>query len=147
MFSMTLDSKGAIARLNIHIQEIQNNTAAATEEVGEFLSGKMAEKIATGQLSPPLDETTVQKKGSGDILVDTGELLGMITHRENSPMETEVGVFNDAGDQPRATIAMYHEYGAPAAGIPERSFIRSTAAENKNQVRKIFKNHTDFSGT
>ncbi len=146
MFSMNLDSKKAVAKLDLHIQELQDGTAAAMEEVGEFLSGKMAEKISTGQLAPPLSPGTVAAKGSSDILVDTGELLGMITHKENGPMETEVGVFNDAGSEPRATIAMYHEFGAPAAGIPERSFIRSTVAENKSQVRKIFKKHTDFSG-
>lgn len=145
MFSMNLDSKKAVAKLDLHIQEIQDNASAAMSEVGEFLSGKMAEKISTGQLSPPLSPGTIAAKGSSDILVDTGELLGMITHKESGPMVTEVGVFNDAGAEPRATIAMHHEFGAPEANIPERSFIRSTVNETKPQVRKIFKKHTDFS--
>lgn len=37
------------------------------------------------------------------------------------------------GKKTNAEIAQIHEYGAPAAGIPERSFLRST--RNKNQAK------------
>lgn len=153
MFSMSFDgSKKAIAKLDLHIQELRDGTAAAMEEVGIHLEGKMAEKIATGQLSPPLSKEYEIRKGKKHgkdkdttILQDDGDLLLMITSKNPTPFEVEVGVFNDQGKNPRATIAMYHEFGAPAAGIPERSFIRSTVAEQESQVRKIFKKHTDFS--
>jgi hypothetical protein len=44
-----------------------------------------------------------------------------------------VGVFD--GEQ--AEIALIHEYGAPRANIPERSFIRSTIAERKAELQSV----------
>jgi hypothetical protein len=44
-----------------------------------------------------------------------------------------VGVF----DGEIAKIAMIHEYGAPRANIPERSFIRSTVAERKTEMQSV----------
>lgn len=43
------------------------------------------------------------------------------------------------GKKTTADIAQIHEYGAPDAGIPERSFIRSTV--NKNQAK--YDNHIE----
>lgn len=52
----------------------------------------------------------------------------------------EVGIRQDKGTILRpdgkktvAEIAAIHEYGAPGANIPERSFIRSTVKENENK--------------
>ena len=40
----------------------------------------------------------------------------------------------------QASLALIHEFGAPEAGIPERSFLRSTVDRNRNKYLKILKN-------
>ncbi len=99
---------------------------------GVFLEGKMAEKI-TGRLSPPLHPYTVRKKGSSQPLIDTGEMLSQLDHKviRNT---VEVGVFGS-----RASIARHHEFGAPRANIPERSFMRSAFGESKRKIVKMMK--------
>jgi hypothetical protein len=99
---------------------------------GVFLEGKMAEKI-TGRLSPPLHPYTVRKKGSSQPLIDTGEMLSQLDHKviRNT---VEVGVFGS-----RARIAKHHEFGAPRANIPERSFMRSAFGESKRKIVKMMK--------
>lgn len=47
-----------------------------------------------------------------------------------------VGVF---GDAELSEIAAIHEYGAPRANIPERSFIRSTLFERRRQIDNFMK--------
>lgn len=39
-----------------------------------------------------------------------------------------------SGDISLVELAAIHEFGAPAAGIPERSFIRSTMTEKKSEL-------------
>ncbi|QOS97555.1 hypothetical protein JNUCC42_13235 [Brevibacterium sp. JNUCC-42] len=51
--------------------------------------------------------------------------------------EIYVGVF---GDAQMAKIAAYQEYGAPKAGIPERSFLRAGMEKHKAAVSKIVRN-------
>lgn len=57
----------------------------------------------------------------------------------------KVGVLASAGGNTRTAdgklnmvgLAAIHEYGAPKAGIPERSFIRSTFAARKDDVKRL----------
>ena len=72
--------------------------------------------------------------GSDVPLFDTGELLSQIIHTMEDESTVEVGVFGS-----RATIAKYHEFGAPRANIPERSFMRTAFVENEQKIKKIIK--------
>ncbi len=58
-----------------------------------------------------------------------------------------VGVLNDApkeegegaagGDRSLLEVALIHEFGAPEAGIPQRSFIRAGVDENLPEIRRV----------
>lgn len=77
-------------------------------------------------------------------------LLARLGHK---PGRVRVGILDDAskqphpGDEPGALtlleVAAIHEFGAPAAGIPQRSFIRAgvdeLAAEIKDAQRALAK--------
>jgi hypothetical protein len=43
----------------------------------------------------------------------------------------------DDGDLSMIELAAIHEFGSPAAGIPERSFIRRTFATKKDELAKL----------
>lgn len=53
--------------------------------------------------------------------------------------KVKVGVFNGVGGGTGelATIAAHHEYGAPRANIPQRSYIMSTVRERKAELNAI----------
>jgi phage gpG-like protein len=55
----------------------------------------------------------------------------------------KVGVLQSSGHAPDGTsmveIATIHEYGAPKAGIPERSFLRRTFDDKRDELAKITK--------
>jgi len=89
------------------------------EKMAAVLELKIAEQVRSGATPPPNAPATIEKKGSSKTLVDTGEMLGQITHEKDGDAY-KVGVIGN-----RAEIAAIHEFGAPAAGIPERSFIRN----------------------
>jgi phage gpG-like protein len=111
---------------------LKDDTSKKLEIVGVFLESKMTEKIDM-RLRPPLKASTIAYKKSSQPLFDTGEMYDQIDHKlgENS---VEVGVFGS-----RASIARHHEFGAPRANIPERSFMRSAFAESKRKIVKMMK--------
>lgn len=55
----------------------------------------------------------------------------------------KIGVFSGSGEEPNGIslveLAAIHEFGSPAANIPERSFLRSTFAEKKAELAKVSK--------
>lgn len=56
--------------------------------------------------------------------------------------KVRVGVLGSAGVHPNSDITMVelaavHEFGSPAAGIPERSFIRKTMAIRRDEVQAM----------
>lgn len=53
--------------------------------------------------------------------------------------EIRVGVFGDAEIVKKAAI---HEYGAPKAGIPERSFLRAGTLKYKSVISKTIQENT-----
>lgn len=59
------------------------------------------------------------------------QLVVGIPNNENSREESE-GITN-------AELAMIHEFGVPERGIPERSFMRSTASEESNNLGQLSK--------
>lgn len=105
---------------------------------GFFLEGKVVRKI-NSNISPALKPSTIKKKGSSKSLVHSGELRSEVTHKAALGGDVmEVGVFGG-----RAGIGNIHEFGAPAAGIPERSFLRSTANEEGDKVLGIVAKEID----
>ena len=113
--------------------KLEENITLRLEQAGEFLAGKMVDKITAG-LSPALKPATVQAKGSSTPLIDTGELLSQITHKMEGETTVGIGVFGS-----RAEVAAVHEFGSPSKNIPERSFMRSAFNENKKGIVKIVK--------
>jgi phage gpG-like protein len=104
--------------------------ASMLDSVGAYLEKEMTHKIDIG-LRPALLPSTIESKGSSKPLFDTGELYDQISH-EASGDTVEIGVIGS-----RASIAKHHEFGAPRAHIPERSFIRSAVSENKRRVGRV----------
>jgi len=131
MIEITLERKGP--GMEKAIEEILGKMPKALDTAGSFLEAKMVEKI-NSNIPPELNPKTIKRKGSSLALVDTGELIGMVSH-ETDGLETKVGILSNTGE--RAFIGMLMEYGAPAIPIPERSFERSTFNEEKDNVVKI----------
>jgi len=59
----------------------------------------------------------------------------------NKEGRVKVGLPADSGDYPDGTstvmVGAVHEFGSPAQGIPERSFLRSTTAENRRKYKNL----------
>lgn len=85
----------------------------------------------------------VSDNGAGKLLTDLKAL---------SKLSVRVGVLDEAPKKPgtaadgkaargsRATllgVAAAHEFGAPAAGIPQRSFIRATVDLKRAEIEKV----------
>lgn len=51
------------------------------ETVGVFTVGRIQEYLRSSQGMKPLKQATIQAKGSSKPLIDTGQLIGSITHR------------------------------------------------------------------
>ena len=49
---------------------------------------------------------------------------------------------HDESDISIATVAMVNEFGSPARGIPERSFVRSTVQAEEKNIKKLFQQET-----
>lgn len=62
---------------------------------------------------------------------------------ELGKLEVAVGVLEEKGAAPKRgaadmtvlMVATIHEFGAPAAGIPQRSFVRAYVDEHRDQIR------------
>lgn len=86
-----------------------------------------------------MSRVTVKDKGAAKLLERACELAKGATVR--------VGVLDDAtknvepGDAPSKLslleVAAQHEFGAPAAGIPQRSFIRATVDEKRADIGRL----------
>lgn len=114
-------------------KKAEKDVGARLELAGAYLEAKMVDKITSG-ISPSLKPATIKAKGSSTPLIDTGEMLDQVSHEMEGDLTVKVGVFGS-----KAHVAAIHEYGAPGAGIPERSFERSTFNEQKNNVVRIVK--------
>lgn len=130
MLRANADTSGTLKSLKKLHDDLENGTQDRLEKAGVFLESKMTEKIDSW-LSPPLDPKTIARKKSSQPLVDTGEMYDQIDHK-SGPGYVDVGVFGS-----RAAVARHHEFGAPRANIPERSFMRSALNSNRKQIKKI----------
>ena len=100
------------------------------ETAADYFKNKIVQKVETN-IPPALQPATIARKGSSIALFDTGEMYGQID-ADIQDYSANVGVIGS-----KAQIAAHHEFGAPAAGIPERSFIRSTFNEEKDKLETI----------
>jgi phage gpG-like protein len=111
--------------------KIEGDIVLKLEQAGEYIAGKMVDKISSG-LSPGLKPATIAAKGSSTPLIDTGELISQVTHKMEGKDTVKIGVFGS-----RAEIAAVHELGAPSKNIPARSFARPSLKENQAGIIKI----------
>ena len=99
-----------------------------SEDLGMKIENAIRLKILSN-VPPPLKEATIKRKGSSHTLIDSGQMLASITHSVNDSnpelIEIRAGIF----EEDIAEYAVSHEYGREEAGIPCRSFIRSTYDE------------------
>lgn len=124
----------SIKRKKKGINELDENLvdglSNGIDKSARYLTNQIVRKVETN-IPPPLSPETIQRKGSSVALYDTGEMFSQID-ADIEKLSAKVGVIGS-----KASIAAHHEFGAPAAGIPERSFIRSTFNEEKGKIGKI----------
>lgn len=59
---------------------------------------------------------------------------------QSEPQWVEAGILGGATDEDGVSVAeyaAYNEYGAPGAGIPKRSFLRSTLSDNGDKYKRL----------
>lgn len=108
--------------------------AQILDREGAYLEGKVVQRILSG-VPPPNAPSTILRKKSTKTLVDTGDMVGSVSHRvvvDQDVVRLEVGIFDPAMIE-RATT---NEFGVPSNDadtepkddqrIPTRSFLRYT---------------------
>lgn len=69
------------------------------------------------------------------------ELRARLKVHGRAQSHVQVGVLGDSGTHhsgfSMVELAAVHEFGSPAAGIPERSFIRSALRDRKDEMTKL----------
>ncbi len=136
--SVEINTDNVIKSLRDKYKNIEQGLKKGIENGALYLEAKLVEKI-NSNIAPPLKPETVKYKlshpghGGSLALVATTQMIQQITSEVHG-IEAKVGVIGS-----RAEVATHHEYGAPAAGIPERSFMRSTFNAEKNAVKGIIK--------
>lgn len=78
----------------------------------------------------------------GRVIVDDAKWRKLVAHvAEVATQVAKVGVLQDGsvdeGGMSMVELAAIHEFGAPGANIPERSFIRSTFAAKQRQAASM----------
>ena len=119
------------------IPELLNALPKEKEQIlrkaGAFLEGAIKQKITEGDPSwPPLKPETIKRKGSSKPLIDTGKLRASITHKVEDD-KALVGIFSGEA----LNYAAVHEFGAPRKNIPERSYLRKTFDEKKDEIERL----------
>jgi len=119
------------------IPELLNALPKEKEQIlrkaGAFLEGAIKQKITEGDPSwPPLKPETIKRKGSSKPLINTGKLRASITHKVEDD-KALVGIFSGEA----LNYAAVHEFGAPRKNIPERSYLRKTFDEKKDEIERL----------
>ena len=99
-----------------------------SEDLGMKIENAIRLKILSN-VPPPLKEATIKRKGSSHTLIDSGQMLASITHSVNDSNPELIEIRSGIFEEDVAEYAVSHEYGREEAGIPCRSFIRSTYDE------------------
>lgn len=77
---------------------------------------------ATGAPWPPLSNETVERKGFGDILVESGELQANVESTSRYDKSNRASIISSS-----LPYAGVHEFGLPEQGIPARPFLSPAA--------------------
>ena len=158
MITVDTDAEDTQRKLDALKKALSSKASDGLNVAAAYLEKEMVHKIEA-RLQPPLHPATIAHKKSSKPLFDTGELLGQITTAQSLKERdiVEVGVFGS-----RARIARVHEFGkdievtpkmraylhsigihlnpkTTKIHIPERSFMRTTLAENERKIKKIVK--------
>jgi len=120
------------------------------QKVGDYLSGKIADKMTMQDPSwKPLAASTIRRKKSSKVWIDTGEIFNLISNAVESvhteginPKFVQVGIF----DSEKAFAAICNEFGtnggSVVAGgmihswnhIPERPLFRLVFDEEQDNI-------------
>lgn len=126
-----------------NIPETQAKLPALAHEAaklaGEFLKAKVRETIFFQKESwaPLKPGTLLAKAPETRSLIDEQQMVMSITSKTKGDTST-VGLHRDSKGN-AVSIGAVHEFGAPRAGIPKRSFLRSTYTKQKTAVENIIK--------
>ena len=96
------------------------------------IENAIVKKMLSG-VPPPNAPSTIAKKGSSKTLIDTGEMLGHVTHlqtEEGDLLSGEVGFFDDE----IAERALINEFGTGDGHIPSRPFVRPAFDETAQKA-------------
>lgn len=116
------------------IGELEAFKQEALRDAAYFLKDRMKDAIRqqTESSWPPLSLVTLRKKfPETRKLFEKGELVDAIKVKM-AALEATIGIH--PGEK-RWDIGIWQEYGAPRAGIPARSFVRSTWAKYQVEVK------------
>ena len=115
------------------------------EDIGMTLENEIRLKILSN-VPPPLKESTIKRKGSSATLIDSGQMLASISHQVDDSNLQNVTIKSGIFEEDVAEYAVSHEYGREEAGIPCRSFIRSTFEEvfDSNLMPNIADNLAEY---
>lgn len=116
---------------NIHVlnKALAKAMSLGLDQAGQYLEGKIVENIRSN-MPPPNAPLTIALKGSSSTLIDTGEMMNAVTSEKKSGTEIWVGVFGSEN----AKKALINEFGAPAAAIPSRPFIRNAINDQSDKT-------------
>lgn len=92
------------------------------------IENAVKEKILS-DIQPPNSPMTIALKKSSKTLIDSGAMLGSVTHQPN---ETDDGFLIGIFDPIIAEYALENEFGDHEH--PERSFLRSAFDENVDRI-------------
>ena len=123
--------KNSIPKL---VTELETFKQEALREAAYFLKDRMKDAIIqqTESSWPPLSLVTLRKKfPETRKLFEKGKLVDAIKVKM-AALEATIGIH--PGEK-RWDVGIWQEYGAPRAGIPSRSFVRSTWAKYQVEVK------------
>ena len=123
--------KNSISKL---VTELETFKQAALRDAAYFLKDRMKDAIRqqTESSWPPLSLVTLRKKfPETRKLFEKGDLVDAIKVKM-AALEATIGVHPE---EKRWDVGIWQEYGAPRAGIPARSFVRSTWAKYQVEVK------------
>lgn len=106
---------------------------------GEFLKDKIRETIFFQTESwPALKPSTLKAKAPETrSLIDEQQMVMSISSKAEGDTAT-VGLHRDSKGN-AVSIGAVHEFGAPRAGIPKRSFLRSTYGKQERTISKLIR--------
>ena len=116
------------------VTELETFKQEALRDAAYFLRDKMKDAIRqqTESSWAPLSLVTLRKKfPETRKLFEKGDLVDAIKVKM-AALEATIGIH--PGEK-RWEIGIWQEYGAPRAGIPARSFVRSTWAKYQLEVK------------